>query len=150
MYAREMGNLAEDDITTGISFSPTGEAFRLAGWTGVFIVAPLFWFVTFTLFDSLCGDVRNSPWGLIIIIVFSHLAPEGGVGGMVYAMGYITAALFFSAYMAAYLMPIVGDLVIGPNRRPIQFIDSVRRSSTPFVPLPPRKHSSLDLPVSDP
>lgn len=150
MYAREMGNLAEDDITTGISFSPTGEAFRLAGWTGVFIVAPLFWFVTFTLFDSLCGDVRKSPWGLIIIIVFSHLAPEGGIGGMVYAMGYITAALFFSAYMAAYLMPIVGDLVIGPNRRPIQFIDSVRRSSTPFVPLPPRKHSSLDLPVSDP
>jgi hypothetical protein len=110
----------------------------------------LFWFVTFTLFDSLCGDVRKSPWGLIIIIVFSHLAPEGGVGGMVYAMGYITAALFFSAYMAAYLMPIVGDLAIGPNRRPIQFIDSVRRSSTPFVPLPPRKHSSLDLPVSDP
>lgn len=126
-YAREMGSIAEDDTTTGISFSPTGEAFHLAGWMGIFIIAPSFWIVIFTLFDSLCGDVRKSPWGLIVIIVFSHLAPEGGLGGMVYAMGYITAALLFSVYMAAYLMPIIGDMVIGPGRKPIRFIDSVRR-----------------------
>lgn len=137
LYAREMGGIAEDDITTGISFSPTGEAFHLAGWTGVFLIAPLFWIALFTLFDSLCGDVRKSPWGLIIIIVFSHLAPEGGLGGMVYAMGYITAALLFCVYMAAYLMPIIGDMVIGPGRKPLRFANSVRRPSTPVRAIDP-------------
>ena len=136
-YAREMGGLDEDDTTTGISFSPTGEAFRLAGWTGIFIIAPLFWIVTFTLFDSLCGDVRKSPWGLIIIVVFSHLAPEGGLGGMVYAMGYISMGLLFCVYMAAYLMPIIGDMVIGPGRKSIRFPNSFRRSSTHVDPISP-------------
>lgn len=136
-FAREMGGIAEDDTTTGISFSPTGEAFHLAGWTGVFLVAPLFWIALFTLFDSLCGDVRKSPWGLIIIIVFSHLAPEGGLGGMAYAMGYITAALLFCVYMAAYIMPIIGDMVIGPGRKPLRFANSVRHPSTPVRAIDP-------------
>src|ERR1700737_858654 len=62
-YAREIGDIVgEEDESTGISFSPTGEAYHLAGWYGVFVVAPILWTMLFTIFDSLCGDVRQSPW----------------------------------------------------------------------------------------
>jgi len=115
LYAREIGILPEEDTTTGVSFSPAGEAFRLGGWTGVLLVAPLFWIAAFILFDSLCGDVRKSPWGLIVVLVYAHLAPEGGLGGVGYAMGYVAFAVLFSAFLGTYLMPIVGTFFIGPE-----------------------------------
>ena len=44
LYAQEIGGLlSEDDTTTGISFSPTAEAFHMARWIGVLIVAPIVW-----------------------------------------------------------------------------------------------------------
>ncbi len=117
LYAREVGILPDTDDSTGISFSPTGEAFRLGSWTGLLIAAPLLWITMFTLFDSLCGDVRKSPWGLIVIVVYSHFAPEGGIGTIVYSIGYVTAAVLFAACLVTYLMPIVGEFVIGPNQK---------------------------------
>ncbi len=39
IYSHELGGMiAEDDSTTGISFSPSGEGFHIARWTGVLIV----------------------------------------------------------------------------------------------------------------
>ena len=73
-----MGMLGDEDRTTGISFSPIGEAFHVGRWTGIFIVAPILWIMLFTLYDSLCGDARKVPWGLLAIVLFAHIAPEGG------------------------------------------------------------------------
>ena len=84
LFAHEIGGMPEDDYTTGISFTPSGEAFHLAGWAGIFVVAPLIWIIVFTVFDSLCGDTRRSPWGLLSIALFAHTAPEGMLGGAVY------------------------------------------------------------------
>ena len=116
LYAHEIGGLAEDDFTTGISFSPSGEAYHLGRWMGVFIVAPLLWILLFTVFDSLCGDTRVSPWGLLMAAYFAHTAPEGMLGGVIYSLGYMNFGLVVAALSAAYVMPIFGSLVKGPEQ----------------------------------
>jgi hypothetical protein len=126
LYAHQMGLLDEDDTTTGISFSPSGEAFHLMRWTGILILAPVLWIMLFTLMDSLCGDVRKSPWGLLAIITFAHIAPEGGIGILIYSIGYLSGAILFAAFTITYLMPIVGEIVIGPGRKTVRFRDPLR------------------------
>lgn len=132
-YAREVGDiLSENDDTTGISFSSTAEAFHLAGWFGIFFVAPILWIMLFTLFDSLCGDVRKSPWGLVVIAYFAHMAPEGGLSGVIYTLGYVTVGIIFVAITAAYVTPIVGTLIAGPEAI------SVRRTGQRIRSIPAR------------
>lgn len=115
-YAHQMGSLQADDTTTGISFSPSGEAFHVDRWMGIFFWAPLLWIMLFTLFDSLCGDTRTSPWGLLICATFAHIAPETGLGGVIYVMGFLAFGLVFAAFSAAYVMPILGVLLKGPTQ----------------------------------
>jgi hypothetical protein len=118
VFAHEAGvDLPEDDETTGISFTPLGEAYHLAKWAGVFAVAPVIWILCFVLFDSLCGDVRESPWGLLAIIMFAHVAPEGMLGGLIYIMGYGAFSILFAALTASYVTPILGILISGPAGR---------------------------------
>jgi len=136
VYAHEIGILAEADISTGISFSPTAEAFHLAGWPGIFFLAPALWLLLFAVFDSLCGDVRLSPWGLLVMVSFGHLAPEGGVSEIAYAVGYLAFGIVFAAVMGAYLMPIVGTLFIGPEGI------SIRRGA-PIRSIPNRLHPPI-------
>jgi hypothetical protein len=133
VYAHEIGILAEEDESTGISFSPTAEAFHLMGWLGIFLVAPCLWLALFTLFDSLCGDVRNSPWGLLAIVIFAHQAPEGGITVIAYALGYTAFGIVFAAVMGAYLMPVIGTFFIGPEGI------SIRRGA-PIRSIPNRLH----------
>lgn len=109
--------LDEEDETTGISYSPTGEAYRLAKWTGVLVLAPVIWTMTFVWFDSLCGDVRKSPWGLLALTLFAHNAPEGMLDGCIYMMGFGAFSIIFAALSAAYVLPHVGTLFSGPGGR---------------------------------
>ena len=115
VYAHEIGILGEEDFSTGVSFSPTAEAYHLGEWKGIFLLAPCLWLLLFAAFDSLCGDVRLSPWGLLVIVSFGHLAPEGGISSVPYALVYITFGIIFAAVMGAYLMPILGTFFIGPE-----------------------------------
>lgn len=127
LYAQEIGGIiSEDDITTGISFTPTAEAFHLARWFGVLIVAPIIWTMLFTVFDSLCGDVRKSPWGLLVIPIFAHAAPEAGLGGPIYYLVYGVLSILFAALAAAYVMPIIGTLLAGPENVAIRRVARVR------------------------
>jgi hypothetical protein len=134
MYAQEIGGvIPEDDMTTGISFTPTAEGFHLARWTGLFLVAPILWIMLFTLFDSLCGDARKAPWGLLAIMLFAHAAPESGLGGgVVYMLGFGAFIIIFAAYTCAYLMPIVGTLVVGPEK------PTIRPHGGPLTAVPAR------------
>jgi hypothetical protein len=116
-YAHEVGGvISDDDLSTGISFTPSAEAFHLARWAGIFIVAPIVWSLLFIIFDSLCGDIRKSPWGLLAIAVFAHYAPEGMLTGAIYLMGYGTISIVFAAFAAAYVMPVLGTLLAGPEQ----------------------------------
>jgi hypothetical protein len=116
LYAHELGGLAEDDFTTGISFSPSGEGYHIDRWMGIFLLAPILWILLFTLYDSLCGTVRDSPWGLLAIALFSHAAPEGMLGGIIYMLGFSALSIAVAALSAAYVMPMLGMLVKGPGQ----------------------------------
>jgi hypothetical protein len=54
------------------------------------------------------------------MVVFAHAAPEGGVGIVIYTLGYGTIALVFAAFAATYLMPIFGEIVAGPSKRTVR------------------------------
>lgn len=129
-YAHEIGGLVpEEDTTTGISFSPAAESFHLASWFGIFLVAPVIWIMLFTLFDSLCGDTRLAPWGILAIVMFAHTAPETGITGVIYILGFGTAAILFVAVVTTYVMPIVGSMIAGPESITVR--RSVRVRSVP-------------------
>jgi hypothetical protein len=116
LYAHQIGGeISDDDTTTGISFSPTGEAWHVDRWVGVLIVAPVLWIMLFTLFDSLCGSVRETPWGLLVIALFSHAAPEGMLGGVIYMLGFAALSIVVAAFSATYVMPLLGTLFKGPE-----------------------------------
>lgn len=136
VFAHEIGMLSDEDNTTGISFSPVADAFHMEGWLGVSVVAPLMWLILFTIFDSLCGDDRKSPWGLLAIVTFAHTAPEGGLGVIAYLVGYQVVAIVFAAVMAAYLMPILGTLFIGPEGIQIRRGGVIRSIPSRVAPLP--------------
>jgi hypothetical protein len=115
VWAHEIGILSENDESTGVSFSSTASAFHLAGWEGVFLLAPVLWFFLFLIFDSLCGDVRKAPWGLLVFVLFAHAAPEGDVSSIVYMCFYTVYTIVFAGLVGAYAMPVIGTFFIGPE-----------------------------------
>ncbi len=127
LYAHQIGNMIdEEDLSTGISFSPAGEAFHMDRWVGVFIVAPILWIMLFALFDSLCGDTRKYPWGLLPMVLFAHEAPEGMLGGVIYLLWFGAIGVIVAALAAAYVMPILGSLFAGPERTGLRRIAPIR------------------------
>jgi hypothetical protein len=117
LYARELGVINEENETTGISFSPTAEAYHMGRWIGVLVVAPLIWFLIFVTFDSLFGDLRGTPWGLLTLALISHTAPEGAITGAIYLLIFGTEILLFSALFATWIAPILASAFIGPERQ---------------------------------
>jgi len=115
VWAHEIGILAEADESTGVSFSSTTSAFHMAGWKGVFLIAPATWFFLFLIFDSLCGDVRKIPWGLLVIVLFAHAAPEGDMNAIIYMCFYTVYAIVFAVIMGDYVMLVIGSFFIGPQ-----------------------------------
>jgi len=114
-FAHEIGLLSESDLSTGVSFSSTATAFHLGGWYGIFLLAPAIWLLLFTIFDSLCGDIRKTPWGLLVMVLFAHAAPEGDINSMIYLCFFGAFAIVFAAVMGAYVMPVIGTFFIGPE-----------------------------------
>ena len=117
VYAHEMGILAEDDDTTGISFSPFGDAYHMGRWWGVGLVLPLILFMSFVVVDSVVGRTERAPWALIFFLWYAHTGPEGLLGAPVY---YATTGLFslLLAVMAmVYVMPVLSAILLGPESR---------------------------------
>lgn len=132
-YAHEIGGMAEDDFSTGISFSPTAEAYHMAKWVGVLVVAPIIWLVLFVLLDSLVGDLRLTPWGLLVLAQLSHIAPEGALSGLIGLMTYGSETYIFCAFFAAWVAPYFALAVLGPDRRAqrVGFVGPVSVMSRP-------------------
>jgi hypothetical protein len=116
-YVHEMGGLSDEDTTTGISFSPTAEAFHMGKWVGVMVIAPLLWFLTFVICDSLFGDLRATPWGLLVLVQLAHTAPEGALSGLVHFLTFGVEILVFCAVFATWVAPIFAIPILGPDRR---------------------------------
>jgi hypothetical protein len=128
-YVHELNGetLGEGDTSTGIAFSPTAEAFHLAKWPGIFIVAPLLWCILFIMFDALLGDLRTTPWGLLAFALISHIAPEGGIVGVINLFTLGAEVLTFCAFFSSWFAPLVATLIVGPSRpatRPGQMVQA--------------------------
>jgi hypothetical protein len=135
LYAHEIGGSIQDnDTSTGISFGPTSEAYHLAKWTGIFVIAPLIWFVLFVVYDSLFGDLRTTPWGLLAMAMISQIAPEGGITDLIYLLTYGSEILVFCAVFARWVAPIIAVPVLGPDRQ-IGGLDGPTRSTHPLLGL---------------
>ncbi len=124
-------NMPEEDTTTGISFSPTAESYHWAKWIGVLVVAPLLWLLFFLVFDGLFGDLRASPWGLLVMAQIAHTAPEGGVAGVIYMVTFGIEIFVFCALFATYIAPYFAIVVLGPDRRTEAPLPSFRRLPRP-------------------
>ncbi|MBS1814344.1 MAG: hypothetical protein JSS87_05675 [Acidobacteria bacterium] len=128
VYGHEVGVLSPDDQTTSISFSPVAEAFHMAGWLSLVIVLPILLLILFVISDSLVGSLRNGPWALLFILLFSHAAPEGGFGATIYLASYGVAKLVFSIVMATRVAPVIGSMLMGPGKAPLQPRNNMRPS----------------------
>lgn len=113
-YAHEVGGLlSPDDFSTGISFSPSAEAFHMGGWLGIVLVGGLVWTLLFTTVDLICGDLRRSPFGLLAMVLFTHVAPESLIAGLVYFIFFNNLAIVIAIVFCAYFAPILGTLLSG-------------------------------------
>lgn len=118
IYSHEIGlahysTAGDEDNTTGISFSPSADAFHMGKWTSLFLVAPALWFLCFFVMDSVCGDTRRSPWGLLMVALCSHIAPEGMMTGAFYLVTIGQATVIFVSFLAAYVLPLIGNVLRG-------------------------------------
>ena len=117
LYAHEIGGVVGDeDETTGISFSPSADAYHQARWLGVFTVLPVTIFLLFYITEALAGDLRKSPWGLLFVLGAAHSASEGMIGGQVYIFSIGALSVTFVALMARYVFPTVGGILLNQER----------------------------------
>ncbi len=135
-YAHEIigQDMDQGDTTTGISFSPTGEAYHWAKWFGIFVTAPFVWLLLFIIYDSLIGDIRASPWGLLVLAELSHTAPEGMISGAIYFITFSLEALVFCALFATFVAPFFAIAVLGPNKASHALQPSFRNAPNPRIP----------------
>jgi hypothetical protein len=134
LYAHEMGyGLAADDTTTGISFSPVGEAYHCEGWGGIFWLLPLIWVMLFSSVDFVVGDMAKYPWGLMVVVWFAHSAPEQLLGGMIYFLGYGNFGMLLAIIVVTRIAPILGALFTGRSVMPRS---RAMRRARPILPQP--------------
>jgi hypothetical protein len=134
MYAHEVGILTDDsDTTTGISFSPSGEAYHQAKWAGILIMLPALLLMLFVANDTCCGDTRQSPFALLPLIAFLHSAPEGGSTEIIRASTLELAIFGLAALVSCRLMPVIANLLVGPAKQQINTLDNNSFQSNNFV-----------------
>jgi hypothetical protein len=126
MYGREIGVISDEDTSTGISFSPVGDAYHQNAWVAVGVILPLIMLMMFLIADSLSGDVRRSPWGLLFIAMSAHLAPEGLLSGVVWMGTFGAEILIFVAIFSAYVLPKLVALFTGRERTRIRITQDFR------------------------
>jgi len=112
-YSREMGALPETDTTTGISFTGPAEAYHLGGWFAILLVQPIILLMLFESVDFVCGELQDGPWVLLVVVFFSHLAPESGLAGPINFSGTKNIGLLFAIFFVARIAPVMGSIFIG-------------------------------------
>jgi hypothetical protein len=123
-YVHEMGGgLSEEDDTTGISFSPVAEAYHIGGWPGVILLMPAIWIFFFIVTDLTLGDLNESPWGVLAVILLIHSAPESLLSGLIQGIAYGNLAFAFTMFFSIKLAPVLGSLFSStPAPPPPRFI----------------------------
>lgn len=129
-YAHEIGGLlSPDDYSTGISFSPSAEAFHMDEWEGIVVVGGFVWTLLFVVVDFICGDIRHSPIGLLAMVAFSHVAPESLIGNLIYFIFFGDLGIVIAIVFCTYFAPIIGQLLSGPQDPRIARLDPLPLST---------------------
>jgi hypothetical protein len=115
-YAHEIGVLAEDDYSTGISFSPVGDAYHEATWFGLLFVWPVVIFLYFFITDSLTGNLRQSPYAMLPISLAAHFAPEGSMTSAIYMQTTGAALLIIIAFLCKSVLAYGMRVGLGGER----------------------------------
>lgn len=116
-YGRELGIIDPADETTGISFSPTGEAWHEGRWWGVGVLMPAVLFLLFLIMDKLGGETTKSPWALLYVLLAAHLASEGSLGGAVWLISTGTYIVIAIALLVKFVLPVLGQITVGGGKR---------------------------------
>jgi hypothetical protein len=108
-YAHEIGILADEDYGTGVSFSPSADAYHEGKMVGVLVVEPIVLMIVFLVLDSVIGDVRRNPVGLLTTILVTRAASEGALYGGPYLIGQPLFTNVLAALFCAYVLPVLGS-----------------------------------------
>ncbi len=141
VYAHELGLLSDEDFSTGISFSPVGDAYHEATWFGILAVWPVVIFLFFFITDSLTGSLRQSPYAMLPVSLAAHFAAEGSMSGVIYMQTTGAALLIIIAFLSRSVLANAMRVAMGGERvrvlRTRDFILGSRTArSTPAVPSP--------------
>ncbi|HZQ43764.1 MAG TPA: hypothetical protein VFA99_10965 [Acidobacteriaceae bacterium] len=129
-YAHQIGGLlSPDDFYTGISFSPSAEAFHMDEWEGIVVVGGFVWTLLFIVVDFVCGDVRESPIGLFAVVAFAHVAPESLIGNLVYFIFFGDIGIVMAIFFCTYFAPILGQLLSGPQEPRLARLENLPMSA---------------------
>lgn len=118
LYAHDIGVLANEDESTGISFTPFADGYHTARWIGVTAYLGTMVCVMFIVCDSVGGSIQRSPWGLMYLLYFAHAAAEGMLQQTMYSISNFTAALVGAALVARYVAPVIGNFIFAERRLP--------------------------------
>jgi hypothetical protein len=110
VYAHEIGIISPDDFTTGVSFSPSADAYREGRVTGVLVVEPIVFMIIFLVLDSVIGDVRLNPVGLLTTMLVGRIAYEGALWGAPLLIGQYLFTNVLAAFVCAYVLPMLGSI----------------------------------------
>ncbi len=109
-YGHEIGILPYDDFTTGVSFSPSADAYREGLFNGVLVYETVTLLIIFIILDSVIGDVRMNPVGVLATILISRAAAEGALWGSPTLVGQALFTNVLAAYVCAYALPMLGSI----------------------------------------
>ncbi|WP_172838276.1 hypothetical protein [Terriglobus roseus] len=137
-YAHEIGMLADNDTTTGISFSPFADAYHCVQWWGVTLIMFPCYLAMFWVMDSLTGSTKQTFWAAIYLLFLAHGAAEGMMNAPFIAVSVVAFSVVLAAFVTTHILPMIGALLI-PVRRTILplSVDPVPRPA-PSLGLSPR------------
>lgn len=139
VYAHQIGGiLSDDDETTGISFSPSGDAFFQAKWVGIFALLPVLFAMLFTVTDSVTGDTRTSAFALLVLVDFLHAAPEAGATFTISGATTNIFVILVVALITIYVMPLIANLVLGPPKQRHDTVNTFEAVPSGFAAMPLR------------
>ena len=131
IYGHEIGILAEEDDTTGISFSPAADAYHEEKWLALMVLLPLDMFLLFLICDTVAGSAKHAPWAFLWIIEVSHLAPEAGLQGCVYLFTYAVISMLLVYWTTKVAGPFVmKTLGMGSTNQPKTVSSNTRATRT--------------------
>ncbi|HEY0264346.1 MAG TPA: hypothetical protein VGC07_07465 [Granulicella sp.] len=108
IYGHEAGIIGNpEDTTTGIAFSPAGEAYHQAKWVGLLVIYPLLLIMMFFTADLCFGDTRESPFSLLLLIVLLHIAPEGGITILTRISFQMIPVIFVIGFLCVRVFPLL-------------------------------------------